>query len=133
MKRFIAFILIVVMAVGLVSCFEPIDPNNGTTSTNGGGGITTTKPGASTTKPGASTTKPGASTTKPGSSTSGTTGTTITTGTTTTTTWGTPAVDDPNYDSSVNMDQMDDFNILFDPNNHISFELDISDKAPARL
>ena len=125
MKRFIAFILIVVMAIGLVSCFEPIEPNDGTTSTNGGGITSSTKPGAATTKP--------TTTTKPGSTTSSTTGTTITTGTTTTTTWGTPAVDDPNYDSDVNKDQMDDFNMLFDPNNHISFELDISDKELAKL
>lgn len=131
MKKIISLILIVVMMLGLVSCFEPIDPQQ-TTTTNGNGGASSTT--TTTTKGnGGGNSNTTTNTTKKPSGTSGTTGTTITTGTTTTTTWGTPAVDDPSYDSSVNMDQMDDFNMLFDPNNHISFELDISDKELAKL
>ncbi len=123
MKRFISFALIIVMMLGLVSCFEPIDPNpsqtttdkntgSSTTTHSGGNGNTTTRPNGGNT-----------TTTKPSG----------TTGTTTTTTWGTPAVDDPNYDSDVNKDQLSDFELLFNPENHISFKLDISKKELAKL
>lgn len=121
MKRFISFALIIVMMLGLVSCFEPIDPNptmstskneGSSTTTNSGGNGTTSRPtGGNTTS------------TRPSG----------TTGTTTTTTWGTPAVDDPSYDSDVNKDQLADFELLFNPENHISFKLDISKKELAKL
>ena len=50
MKRFISFALIIVMMLGLVSCFEPIDPNpTMSTSKNEGSSTTTNSGGNGTT------------------------------------------------------------------------------------
>ena len=130
MKKIISLLLVLLMIMGLVACYLPIDPQQTTT----GGMITLptdepTSPNPSTTLPSSTTTLP-TSTTKPTSTT--TKPTTTTGGNTSTTTSTTTSTIKP-VEPSGEGEQMDVFYALFDYSNYITIKLDISKKELQKL
>lgn len=126
MKRIIAIALILVTCLGLFSCFEPVGPsttskqnNNNTIIGNGTGSTSST---TANTHQGTGTTGSTASstTTAQGGNSTGST-TTVTQGTTTTVN----VPDTPNLDG-FDPDELTVYEEFFNPENHISFHLDIS-------
>ncbi len=123
MKKIVAILLILVMSLGLFSCFASGDVTNN---------ITGTDETSSTTLPTSGTTGTGgtsASTTRP----SGTTGTTSS-GTTSSGNVTTPEVpkEDPDL-SGINPDELALYYEFFNPENHIALNLDISQKELQKI
>ena len=152
MKRFTAFLLMLMMLLGLSACFEPAvtkvyvtsstleDSFSTTSSSTSTTGTTTTatRPSGTTgttvtTPTTTTTTRPSGTTTT--TTTSGTTsGTTTTTATTTTTTTTGSNVPKEDPDLSVyDPDELQLFYELFDHNNHVSLYLDISNSELKKI
>ena len=119
MKKIISVALILVMALGLFSCFEPIDTPNGSSSSTTGDNWSTT-----------------GTTTNNNSGNGGGSGTTTNNNNTTTTTvTGTTTqkpVETPDL-GGFDPDELATFEAFFNPENHISIHLDISDSELAKI
>lgn len=145
MKRLLSILLILVMGLGLFSCYGMVDPTNPIFSSTTNQGSSTTRPSSSSststsTRPSTTTsTLPSSTTTnKPSGTTTTTTTTTTnkpsgTTSTTTTTTGGN--VDIPKDDPIINpdVDEMILFEELFSYENHVSLYLDISNSELKKI
>lgn len=139
MKKFIAFLLILVMAIGLFACSGVVDPTNPSFSFSTDESKTTrpssTAGTTSTTRPTSSTST--TTTTKPSTTTSSSTTTTTgkpssTTSSTTTTTGGnTDIPKDPIINPDI--DELTLFEELFNYENHVTLFLDISQKELQKI
>ncbi|MBO5714908.1 MAG: CotH kinase family protein [Clostridia bacterium] len=126
MKRLLAFLLILVMGLGLFSCYEIADPTNPIFSTTTRGEGTTRPSGSSSTSTTTSTTTANPTTSTTSKPTTGTTSSTV--GTTTN-------PDVPKEDPIINpdVDELTLFEELFNIENHISLYLDISNSELKKI
>lgn len=126
MKKILSFVLVLVMLLGLVSCFQPIDPPTGSTTTTTKNTTTTTTTTTNTNKPLTSTTtttttnKNTGSGNEPGGNTGNDSGNVDV------------PVENPNLDS-FDPDELATFQALFDYNNHVELKLDISDSELQKI
>lgn len=128
MKKIVAILLILVMSLGLFSCFSSGDVTNN---------ITGTDETSSTTLPTSGTTGTGgtsASTTRPSGTTGTTSSGTTSSGTTSSGNVTTPEVpkEDPDL-SGINPDELALYYEFFNPENHIALNLDISQKELQKI
>ena len=128
MKKIVAILLILVMSLGLFSCFASDDVTNN---------ITGTDETSSTTLPTSGTTGTGgtsASTTRPSGTTGTTSSGTTSSGTTSSGNVTTPEVpkEDPDL-SGINPDELALYYEFFNPENHIALNLDISQKELQKI